>query len=285
MKTSKVLCALFTTALLGMVGCGGSGGDTDRDDGPANSGSDSYDPELLEEFRGAIPNASELMAISPGLVETQNGTLEQALVGEAALYPQWSWPLVRGVNQAVANMIGLLETVMEHPPTLYNSETQEFWWGPWPNDDAAGYVAVYIKDNGDGADFRYTYALIRGIGRDLANLTPVVWGGANPGPDDSDYGSGITLWDFEANAASLGCKTRRVSTMEQLKAALEGSRLSAVTNVIVVETDGRQRVGGYDSWWDVPVAEISQMESVQRARERYEEALPRERCLHGEVRR
>ena len=37
---------------------------------------------------------------------------------------------------------------------------------------------------------------------------------------------------------------------------------------------------GYDSWWDVAVAEVSEMESVREARARYEEARKRERCIH-----
>jgi len=36
-------------------------------------------------------------------------------------------------------------------------------------------------------------------------------------------------------------------------------------------------VPGYDSWWDVAVAEVSGMESVREARAHYEEARKRER--------
>jgi 3D-(3,5/4)-trihydroxycyclohexane-1,2-dione acylhydrolase (decyclizing) len=45
----------------------------------------------------------------------------------------------------------------------------------------------------------------------------------------------------------------------------------------VAETDASVSVPGYDSWWDVAVAEVSQMESVREARARYEEARKRER--------
>jgi 3D-(3,5/4)-trihydroxycyclohexane-1,2-dione acylhydrolase (decyclizing) len=50
-----------------------------------------------------------------------------------------------------------------------------------------------------------------------------------------------------------------------------------VTTVIVVETDLEQRVGGYESWWDVAVAEVSEMESVRQKRAIYEEDLKKER--------
>ena len=36
---------------------------------------------------------------------------------------------------------------------------------------------------------------------------------------------------------------------------------------------------GYDSWWDVPVAEVSESERVRAARERYEVDLRRERTF------
>ena len=49
------------------------------------------------------------------------------------------------------------------------------------------------------------------------------------------------------------------------------------TTVIVVETDVSASVPGYDSWWDVAVAEVSEMESVREARAKYEEARKRER--------
>jgi hypothetical protein len=37
------------------------------------------------------------------------------------------------------------------------------------------------------------------------------------------------------------------------------------TSVVVVEVDLNQRVPGYESWWDVPIAEVSEMESVKAA--------------------
>jgi 3D-(3,5/4)-trihydroxycyclohexane-1,2-dione acylhydrolase (decyclizing) len=88
--------------------------------------------------------------------------------------------------------------------------------------------------------------------------------------------------DFAANAASLGAHALRARTVEELERALAEARTSPRTAVIVVETDREQRVGGYESWWDVPVAEVSKMESVARARAAYEEARADERCFHGE---
>ncbi len=35
--------------------------------------------------------------------------------------------------------------------------------------------------------------------------------------------------------------------------------------MIVVETDDRHRVAGYPSWWVVPIAEVSEVDSVKAA--------------------
>jgi 3D-(3,5/4)-trihydroxycyclohexane-1,2-dione acylhydrolase (decyclizing) len=47
--------------------------------------------------------------------------------------------------------------------------------------------------------------------------------------------------------------------------------------VIVVPVDRESRVGGYESWWDVPVAEVSASPDVQGARAAYEVARGKER--------
>jgi 3D-(3,5/4)-trihydroxycyclohexane-1,2-dione acylhydrolase (decyclizing) len=83
--------------------------------------------------------------------------------------------------------------------------------------------------------------------------------------------------DFAANAASLGAHALRARTREDLERALEEARRQTRTTVIVVEVDREARVPAYESWWDVPVAEVSEMESVRRARAHYEEMKKRER--------
>ena len=53
------------------------------------------------------------------------------------------------------------------------------------------------------------------------------------------------------------------------------------TTVIVVECDPARGVGSYESWWDVPVAEVSTMPAVQRARAGYERERERQRPFLG----
>ncbi len=83
--------------------------------------------------------------------------------------------------------------------------------------------------------------------------------------------------DFAANARSLGAAALSVANIAEFKAALQQARQVEHTTVIVVPADREVRVPGYDSWWDVAVAEVSSMESVQQARAQYEQARKKER--------
>jgi 3D-(3,5/4)-trihydroxycyclohexane-1,2-dione acylhydrolase (decyclizing) len=83
--------------------------------------------------------------------------------------------------------------------------------------------------------------------------------------------------DLAANARSLGAHVIEAPDLPALTAALDEAREQSRTTVIVVKTDREQRVPGYESWWDVPVADVSEMERVQAAREVYEEARRRHR--------
>jgi 3D-(3,5/4)-trihydroxycyclohexane-1,2-dione acylhydrolase (decyclizing) len=77
--------------------------------------------------------------------------------------------------------------------------------------------------------------------------------------------------DLGANAESLGAKLLRASTIGDLRGALEQARAESGVVVIHVEVDRYEGVPQYESWWDVPVAEVSRMETVQAARAEYEE--------------
>ena len=85
--------------------------------------------------------------------------------------------------------------------------------------------------------------------------------------------------DFVANAASLGAEAVRVKTREELREFLLRARKQAHTTVVVIETAREQRVAGYESWWDVPIAEVSDVDSVRNARKSYERAREKERTF------
>jgi 3D-(3,5/4)-trihydroxycyclohexane-1,2-dione acylhydrolase (decyclizing) len=94
---------------------------------------------------------------------------------------------------------------------------------------------------------------------------------------NGSYGGNTISVDFEANAASLGAWTIRARSAVEFQSALADGRKQSRTAVIVIETAYDQRVSGYESWWDVPIAEVSEREAVQSARKRYEEARKKER--------
>jgi 3D-(3,5/4)-trihydroxycyclohexane-1,2-dione acylhydrolase (decyclizing) len=83
--------------------------------------------------------------------------------------------------------------------------------------------------------------------------------------------------DYAANARSLGAHALKAGTLDELRQALDEAKTLDRTTVIVVETDVSEGVPGSESWWDVSVAEVSELESVRKARARYEEARKRER--------
>ena len=85
--------------------------------------------------------------------------------------------------------------------------------------------------------------------------------------------------DFVANAKSLGAHAIRAKTREELRQALLAARRNKQTSVVVIETAYAQRVPGYESWWDVAVAEVSEVESVRAARAKYVEARKKERIF------
>jgi 3D-(3,5/4)-trihydroxycyclohexane-1,2-dione acylhydrolase (decyclizing) len=76
--------------------------------------------------------------------------------------------------------------------------------------------------------------------------------------------------DFAANAASLGAEVFTPGSIADFKQVLRKTKELDHTSVIVIKTDREVRVPGYESWWDVAVAQVSKMPSVQKAREEYE---------------
>jgi hypothetical protein len=47
-------------------------------------------------------------------------------------------------------------------------------------------------------------------------------------------------------------------------AALEAMREHPRTTAVVIEVDKEMRVPGYESWWDVPISEVSEIESIRK---------------------
>jgi 3D-(3,5/4)-trihydroxycyclohexane-1,2-dione acylhydrolase (decyclizing) len=92
---------------------------------------------------------------------------------------------------------------------------------------------------------------------------------------DKDPASVLPI-DLATNAASLGADAVRVRSIDELRGALERARQATRTSVICIEVDRYEGVPAYESWWDVPVAEMSTVEAVKAARVEYEKARKKE---------
>lgn len=82
--------------------------------------------------------------------------------------------------------------------------------------------------------------------------------------------------DLAGNAESLGCHVIRCQSVNDVVQALQDAKSIDKTTVIYVPNDRYLSVPGY-SWWDVPVAEVSELDSVNAAREEWEEMRTQER--------
>jgi len=76
--------------------------------------------------------------------------------------------------------------------------------------------------------------------------------------------------DLAANAGSLGAKVFKASDIPSFKDALVQARKESETTVIYIETDRKKCLEGY-AWWEVPVAQVSKMESVKKVYEEYKD--------------
>jgi 3D-(3,5/4)-trihydroxycyclohexane-1,2-dione acylhydrolase (decyclizing) len=124
--------------------------------------------------------------------------------------------------------------------------------------DSAGFASIgglsrSIGSGGFGTDYRY---------RDVK--------------DGSLSGDSLPV-DLATNAESLGAIVYRVSDGSTLEQALASSRAADRTSVIYVPVDPSVGVAGYESWWDVPVAEVSEQTEVQKARETWKAGKKRQR--------
>ncbi|MCV7299461.1 3D-(3,5/4)-trihydroxycyclohexane-1,2-dione acylhydrolase (decyclizing) [Mycobacterium barrassiae] len=75
--------------------------------------------------------------------------------------------------------------------------------------------------------------------------------------------------DLAANAASLGVDVIKATTASDFVDAVKVAKASDRTTVIHVETDPLVSAPDSESWWDVPVSEVSMLESTQAAYQTY----------------
>jgi 3D-(3,5/4)-trihydroxycyclohexane-1,2-dione acylhydrolase (decyclizing) len=99
------------------------------------------------------------------------------------------------------------------------------------------------------------------------------------------FGTRYAPVDLATNARGYGVDVVEVDTgpsaAEEVKAAVARARASTRTTVIHLETDPLLTAPDGEGWWDVPVAEVSELETAREARRTYEEERRRQRPLVG----
>jgi len=84
--------------------------------------------------------------------------------------------------------------------------------------------------------------------------------------------------DLAKNAESLGAKVFKTTDVASFNQALKDAKKEESTTVIYIATVPERKMAGYGhAWWDVPIAEVSTSESVQKARENYVEQKKKQR--------
>ena len=96
--------------------------------------------------------------------------------------------------------------------------------------------------------------------------------------DDAEHSNGERLpVDLGMNAQGLGAHVYRARNVEELRDALVAAKKIDRTVVIHVAVDRYEGVPSYESWWEVPVAEVSESADVKKAREEHRRGLARRR--------
>jgi len=83
--------------------------------------------------------------------------------------------------------------------------------------------------------------------------------------------------DLAANARSLGAEVFECRTYDEFVVALRMAEDTDRTAVVFAQVDRYETVPGYESWWDVHVAEVSEMDSVRKSRKAWEAMRAKER--------
>jgi 3D-(3,5/4)-trihydroxycyclohexane-1,2-dione acylhydrolase (decyclizing) len=96
--------------------------------------------------------------------------------------------------------------------------------------------------------------------------------------DDAAHRDGERLpVDLALNAQGLGAHVFRAANIEELRDALVAAKDIDRTVVIHMPVDRYEAVPSYESWWDVPVAEVAESPDVTRARKDHDAEILRRR--------
>ncbi|MFM2308880.1 MAG: hypothetical protein RLY87_1001 [Chloroflexota bacterium] len=139
-------------------------------------------------------------------------------------------------------------------------------------------LIVILMDN-DG------YKSIGGLSRSLGQSgfgTRYAYSQDNRVTSDADGNDVVRIpIDLAQNARSLGATVIECTDYDAFVAGIAQARRNPTTTVVYVRNDRYHGVPGYDSWWDVPPAEVSTNPEVQAKRTEWAANRTRERDYLG----
>ena len=132
-----------------------------------------------------------------------------------------------------------------------------------------GFKITIVLINNDG--YKSIGSLSRSIGSEGYG-TRYLYRNDQSGKVDGDESNSkdVLPVDLAANAQSLGAHVIKCETYTDLSEALIEAKRIPSTTVIYTECDRYHGIDGH-AWWEVPVAEVSEMNTVKEARKDYEE--------------
>ena len=79
--------------------------------------------------------------------------------------------------------------------------------------------------------------------------------------------------DFAKVAEGYGCKSYKITSLEELEAAIKDAKTQTRSTLFDIKVMPKSMTDGYESWWRVGVAEVSEKESVRKMRKELEDHL------------
>jgi 3D-(3,5/4)-trihydroxycyclohexane-1,2-dione acylhydrolase (decyclizing) len=132
-------------------------------------------------------------------------------------------------------------------------------------------LTIVVVDN---HGFNSIGALSRALGTDGFGTQYRFRRNGSLGVDSEEESAPVLPVDLATNAESLGAHVIRCGSIDDLRAGLEQAKKEKTTVVLAIEVDRYEGVPAYESWWDVPVAEVSAVKGVRAARAEYERSRP-----------
>ncbi|WP_022883020.1 3D-(3,5/4)-trihydroxycyclohexane-1,2-dione acylhydrolase (decyclizing) [Gryllotalpicola ginsengisoli] len=100
-----------------------------------------------------------------------------------------------------------------------------------------------------------------------------------------EKGDLLTAVDLAANARSYGIDVVEIhpgpEAIDQLSAAVRDAKASSTSTLIHINSDPFVYAPEGEGWWDVPVAQVADLESTKRAYDEYREQQKKQRPLLG----